>query len=103
VSVSSRCLFLIQTVVYSGTGLGHVRLSIIDLETGKQPLSDEDGSIQCVVTGEIYDHARIRAELAAAGARFKTKSDSEVVLQLCVPYSYSQAIHIPDLSAQIQT
>ncbi|KAJ7889732.1 putative asparagine synthase [Mycena leptocephala] len=63
-------------------GLGHVRLSIIDLETGKQPLADEDGSIQCVVTGEIYDHARIRAELAAAGARFKTKSDSEVVLQL---------------------
>jgi asparagine synthetase B (glutamine-hydrolysing) len=39
------------------------------------------------VTGEIYDHARIRAELAAAGARFKTKSDSEVVLQLCVPCS----------------
>ncbi|KAJ7132679.1 putative asparagine synthase, partial [Mycena filopes] len=63
-------------------GLGHCRLSIIDLETGNQPLSDEDGMVQCVVTGEIYDHERIRAELEAQGSVFKTKSDSEIVLQL---------------------
>ncbi|KAJ7167149.1 putative asparagine synthase [Mycena crocata] len=63
-------------------GLGHCRLSIIDLETGNQPLSDEDGKIQCVVTGEIYDHEKIRAELEAQGATFKTKSDSEIVIQL---------------------
>lgn len=63
-------------------GLGRCRLSINDLETGNQPLSDEDGMIQCVVIGEIYDHQRIRAELEAQGFVFKTKSDSEVVIQL---------------------
>ncbi|KAJ7487266.1 putative asparagine synthase [Mycena galericulata] len=63
-------------------GLGHVRLSIIDLETGQQPLSDEDGLIHCIVTGEIYDHERIRCELEAKGSVFKTKSDSELVVHL---------------------
>ncbi|KAF7349691.1 Asparagine synthetase domain-containing protein [Mycena sanguinolenta] len=63
-------------------GLGHVRLSIIDLEHGQQPLSDEDEHIHCVVTGEIYDHERIRDELMSQGFTFKTKSDSELVVQL---------------------
>ncbi|KAJ7070125.1 putative asparagine synthase [Mycena amicta] len=63
-------------------GLGHVRLSIIDLETGQQPLSDEEETIQAVVTGEIYDHERIRTELQGQGYTFKTKSDSELVVQL---------------------
>ncbi|KAJ7615602.1 hypothetical protein DFH06DRAFT_1483950 [Mycena polygramma] len=63
-------------------GLGHYQLSIIDLETGNQPLSDEDDMIHCVVTGEIYDHERMRAELEAQGAVCKTKSDSEIVVQL---------------------
>ncbi|KAJ6457124.1 putative asparagine synthase [Mycena vitilis] len=70
-------------------GLGHVRLAIIDLETGQQPLSDEDGSIHCVVTGEIYDHERIRAELEAQGSVFKTKSDSELVVQLYKHHSFN--------------
>ncbi|KAF8157456.1 putative asparagine synthase [Mycena galopus ATCC 62051] len=63
-------------------GLGHVRLSIIDLATGQQPMSDEDDLIHCVVTGELYDHERIRAELESKGHTFKTKSDSELVVQL---------------------
>ncbi|KAJ7776969.1 putative asparagine synthase [Mycena maculata] len=70
-------------------GLGHCRLSIIDLETGDQPLSDEEGMIQCVVTGEIYDHERIRAELEAQGSAFKTKSDSEIVIQLYKHQSFN--------------
>ena len=65
-------------------GLGHVRLSIIDLPTGQQPLSDEEDSVHCVVTGEIYDHDRIRAEMQTQGYSFKTKSDSELVVQLYV-------------------
>ncbi|CAK5282330.1 unnamed protein product [Mycena citricolor] len=65
-------------------GLGHVRLSIIDLATGQQPLADEDNTIHCVVTGEIYDYERIRGELVTEGYRFKTKSDSELVVQLQV-------------------
>ncbi|KAJ7621747.1 putative asparagine synthase [Mycena polygramma] len=55
----------------SRVGLGHVRLSIIDLETGQQPLFDEDGVIHCVVTGEIYDHERIRQELEVQGSVYK--------------------------------
>ncbi|KAJ7457816.1 nucleophile aminohydrolase [Mycena latifolia] len=63
-------------------GLGHLRLSIIDLSTGQQPMSDEDQLIHCVVNGEIYDHERIRGELESEGYSFKSKSDSELVVQL---------------------
>ncbi|KAJ7828764.1 putative asparagine synthase [Mycena olivaceomarginata] len=63
-------------------GLGHARLSIIDVSTGQQPLSDEDELVHCVVTGEIYDNDRLRAELHSQGYSFKTQSDSELVVQL---------------------
>jgi asparagine synthase (glutamine-hydrolysing) len=63
-------------------GLGHARLSIIDLETGDQPLANEDGSIHAVVNGELYDFERIRRELETRGHRLRTKSDSEIVLHL---------------------
>jgi asparagine synthase (glutamine-hydrolysing) len=61
-------------------GLGHRRLSIIDLATGDQPLGNEDGSIQVVFNGEIYNFAEVRAELAARGHRFRTNSDTEVIV-----------------------
>lgn len=85
IGMSSTWSFIMPTFIltpYFSEGLGHVRLSIIDLETGQQPLSDEDDSVHCVVAGEIYDHERIRSELEAKGCTFKTKSDSELVLQL---------------------
>ncbi|KAJ7224635.1 nucleophile aminohydrolase, partial [Mycena pura] len=63
-------------------GLGHVRLAIIDLPTGQQPISDEEELIHCVVTGEIYDHERIRTEMQSQGYSFKSFSDSELVVQL---------------------
>jgi asparagine synthase (glutamine-hydrolysing) len=63
-------------------GLGHRRLSIIDLSTGGQPLLNARGDIAAVVNGEFYDHRRIRAELEAKGHRFKTRSDSEILLYL---------------------
>jgi asparagine synthase (glutamine-hydrolysing) len=62
--------------------LGHTRLSIIDLTTGDQPISNEDGTIHIVVNGEFYDFERIRAELMARGHKFRTKSDSEIALHL---------------------
>ncbi|KAI7903754.1 asparagine synthase [Cokeromyces recurvatus] len=62
--------------------LGHVRLSIIDLAGGHQPLSNQSGDIQSVVNGELYDFERIRSELEAAGHKFKTLSDSEIALHL---------------------
>ena len=62
-----------------GVGLGHRRLSIIDLTTGDQPVSNEDGSVQVVFNGEIYNFADLRSELKAAGHRFRTNSDTEVI------------------------
>ena len=65
-----------------GIGLGIRRLSIIDLETGDQPISNEDGSIAVVCNGEIYNSPELRRELEAAGHRFRTRSDVEVVVHL---------------------
>ena len=63
-------------------GLGHARLSIIDLQTGDQPIASEDGLIQIVVNGEFYDFERIRLELERRGHRFRTRSDSEIAIHL---------------------
>src|SRR4051794_8889871 len=62
--------------------LAHTRLAVIDLATGAQPLHSEDDSLILVANGEIYDFERIRASLEAKGCRFRTKSDSEVILHL---------------------
>lgn len=62
--------------------LGHTRLSIIDLATGDQPISNEDATIHIVVNGEFYDFERIRGDLERRGHRFRTKSDSEIALHL---------------------
>ncbi|KAF7357967.1 Asparagine synthase [Mycena venus] len=75
-------------------GLGHVRLSIIDLPTGQQPLSDEDDLIHCIVTGEIYDHDRIRTEMESQGYSFKSKSDSELVVQLYKRDGFNLLFHL---------
>src|SRR5262245_7495732 len=66
--------------------LGHARLSIIDLSTGAQPISNEEGDIHIVVNGEFYDHERIRSDLEARGHRFRTRSDSEVLVHLYEEY-----------------
>jgi asparagine synthase (glutamine-hydrolysing) len=63
-------------------GLGHARLSIIDLATGDQPLASEDGLVHAVVNGEFYDYQRIRSELEARGHRLATRSDSEILVHL---------------------
>ena len=61
-------------------GLGHRRLSIIDLEGGKQPMGNEDGSIQVVFNGEIYNFLELKKELEAKGYRFRTRSDTETII-----------------------
>jgi len=63
-------------------GLGHARLSIIDLATGDQPIASEDGRLHIVVNGEFYDYERIQRELEAGGHRLRTRSDSEIALHL---------------------
>lgn len=62
--------------------LGHRRLSIIDLEGGRQPLSNAAGNLWLVCNGEIYNHAELRARLEAKGHRFLTHSDCEVIIGL---------------------
>ena len=61
-------------------GLGHRRLSIIDVGGGAQPIGNEDGHIQIVFNGEIYNYIELREELLKAGHQFKTKSDTEVIV-----------------------
>lgn len=63
-------------------GLGFQRLSIVDLQGGHQPMGNDDGSIQLVFNGEIFNHNALRNELQASGAQFKTSSDTEVLLCL---------------------
>ena len=61
-------------------GLGHRRLSIIDLSTGHQPLGNADGSLQIVFNGEIYNFEALRTELSAHGYRLRTRSDTEAIV-----------------------
>ena len=63
-----------------GVGLGHRRLSIIDVATGQQPLFNEDGSVVVVFNGEIYNYRELIPELQALGHVFHTRSDTEVIV-----------------------
>ena len=63
-------------------GLGHTRLSIIDLKTGTQPIASEDEQLRIIVNGEFYDYKAIRRDLEAKGHRFRTQTDSEIALHL---------------------
>jgi asparagine synthase (glutamine-hydrolysing) len=61
-------------------GLAHTRLSIIDLSTGQQPIANEDNSLHVVFNGEIFNYIELREELLGRGHRFRTRSDTEVIV-----------------------
>ena len=65
-----------------GLGLVHRRLSIIDLSGGDQPIGNEDGSVQVVLNGEIYNFQELRESLEAKGHQFRTRTDTEVIVHL---------------------
>jgi asparagine synthase (glutamine-hydrolysing) len=69
-----------------GIGLGHRRLSIIDLSGGRQPMFGEDGNVVVVFNGEIYNYQEINAELEARGHTFKTRSDTETIVHAYEEY-----------------
>ncbi len=64
------------------TGIGHTRLSVIDLETGGQPICNEDATLWVVCNGEIFNYRSLRSMLLERGHQFRTQSDTEVILHL---------------------
>jgi asparagine synthase (glutamine-hydrolysing) len=74
--------------------LGHTRLAVIDLATGAQPLHSQDGDIVLVCNGEIYDFERLRSALEEKGYRFKSRSDSEVIIYLYREYGLACFEHL---------
>jgi asparagine synthase (glutamine-hydrolysing) len=68
--------------IEGGIGLGHRRLSIVDVAAGHQPMTNEDGSLQIIYNGEIYNHADFRQDLEARGHVYHTHCDTETILHL---------------------
>src|ERR1700678_3222445 len=66
--------------------LGHRRLSIVDIAGGHQPMPNEDRSLWLTYNGEIFNHASLRPELEAAGHRYTTRSDTEMILHAYEQY-----------------
>jgi asparagine synthase (glutamine-hydrolysing) len=81
-------------LVEPGVGLGHRRLSIVDVAGGHQPLSNEDGSLWIVFNGEIYNHESLRQRLVSKGHSFKTRSDTEAIVHLYEEYGPACVEHL---------
>jgi len=79
--------------------LGHRRLSIIDLEGGQQPIANEDGSLQLICNGEIYNSPELRKILQSKGHTFKTHTDVEVILHLYEDYGEKCVNHLRGMFA----
>jgi asparagine synthase (glutamine-hydrolysing) len=80
-------------------GLGMRRLSIVDLATGHQPISNEDGSVWIVFNGEIYNHKALREGLIASGHRYSTQSDTETIVHLYEEYGKDCVLHLQGMFA----
>jgi asparagine synthase (glutamine-hydrolysing) len=80
-------------------GLAMRRLSIIDLKTGRQPLSNEDGTVWIVFNGEIYNHASLRGSLESRGHRYRTHSDTETIVHLYEEYGTDCVQHLRGMFA----
>jgi asparagine synthase (glutamine-hydrolysing) len=82
-----------------GVGLGVQRLRIIDLETGDQPIFNEDGSVVVVLNGEIYNYKELRSELRSRGHTLATKSDTEVIVHLYEDHGIDCVRHLRGMFA----
>lgn len=80
-------------------GIGMRRLSIVDLATGHQPISNEDRTVWVVFNGEIYNHAELRGPLIARGHRYATNSDTETIVHLYEEYGHDCVQHLRGMFA----
>lgn len=80
-------------------GLGMRRLSIVDLATGHQPISNEDGSLWIVFNGEIYNHRTLREQLISRGHTYRTQSDTETIVHLYEEYGKDCVQHLSGMFA----
>lgn len=87
------------SLVSDAAGLAMRRLSIIDVKTGHQPLSNEDGSIWIVFNGEIYNHLELREKLGARGHAYRTRSDTESIVHLYEEYGPDCVRHLRGMFA----
>ena len=87
------------SMIADGAGLAMRRLSIIDLNTGHQPLSNEDSSIWIVFNGEIYNHAELREKMLARGHSYRTHSDTESIVHLYEEYGQDCVQHLRGMFA----
>lgn len=79
--------------------LGHRRLSVIDVMSGHQPLGNEDETIWVVLNGEIYNYVELREQLEQKGHRFRTRSDTEVIVHLYEEYGERFIEHLRGMFA----
>jgi asparagine synthase (glutamine-hydrolysing) len=80
-------------------GLGHRRLSIVDVSAGHQPMTNEDDSLHIVFNGEIYNHAELRPALEARGHRYRTVCDTETILHLYEEHGARSVEHLRGMFA----
>ncbi|MGH8201964.1 MAG: asparagine synthase (glutamine-hydrolyzing) [Steroidobacteraceae bacterium] len=86
--------------VAEGVSLGHRRLSVVDLsEAGRQPLSNEDGTVWITFNGEIYNHLELRSRLQAKGHVFRSRTDTEAVVHAYEEYGLDFARHLTGMFA----
>ena len=85
--------------VSGDVGLGMRRLSIIDLQNGQQPISNEDGSVTVVFNGEIYNFQTLRRQLLERGHKFRTRSDTEVLVHLYEDFGAEMVNHLRGMFA----
>src|ERR687885_465625 len=80
-------------------GLGHRRLSIVDVASGHQPMTNEDGTLHIVYNGEIYNHADFREGLEAGGHTYRTHCDTETILHLYEEHGARSVEHLRGMFA----
>jgi asparagine synthase (glutamine-hydrolysing) len=85
--------------VEGSVGLGMRRLSIIDVQAGHQPLSNEDENLWIVFNGEIYNHAKLRTEMESRGHKYRTHSDTETIIHLYEEYGRDCVNHLRGMFA----